>query len=46
MEDAYNFCNVIEIFCWRKVNKRKIESPYGLFKLQMALAQLCKKYIR
>jgi hypothetical protein len=18
MEDAYNFCNVIEIFCWKK----------------------------
>jgi len=21
MEDAYNLCNVIEIFCWKNVNK-------------------------
>jgi hypothetical protein len=42
MEDACSLCNVIEIFCQRKVTKTKRRGPSSPFKLQMALAQLCK----
>jgi hypothetical protein len=42
MEDVCILCNVIEIFSWRKVTKTKRGGPLGPFKLQMALAQLCK----
>jgi hypothetical protein len=36
---------VIEIFHSRKVTKTKGEKPYDHFKLQMALAQLCKTHL-
>jgi ribosomal protein L32 len=42
MEDAYSLCNVIEIFCRKKITKTKRGRRFGPFKLQMALAQLCK----
>ncbi len=45
MKDAYNLCNVIEIFHSRKVTKTKGGKPYDHFKLQMALAQLCKTHL-
>ncbi len=45
MEDAYNVCNVIEIFPSRKVTKIEIGKPYVHFKLQMALTQLCKTHL-
>jgi hypothetical protein len=41
MEDAYNLCNVIEMFFRRKVTKIKRRRPFGPFKLQTTLAQLC-----
>ncbi len=45
MEDAHSFCNVIEIFHQKKVTKTKRGKPYGHFKLQMTLAQLCKTHL-
>jgi hypothetical protein len=42
MEDGCSLYNVIEFFCQRKVTKIEKRRPFGLFKLQMALAQLCK----
>ncbi len=45
MEDAYNLYNVIEFFCQGKLTKTKRGRPFGLFKLQMALAQLFKTYL-
>ncbi len=42
MEDAYSLYNVIEFFCWKKVTMKERGGPFGPFKLQMALAQLCK----
>jgi hypothetical protein len=38
MEDSCSLCNVIEIFCQKKVTKTKRNGPFGPFKLQMALA--------
>jgi hypothetical protein len=42
MEDVCNLCNVIEKKFPKKVTKPKRRRPFGPFKLQMALAQLCK----
>jgi len=42
MEDACNLCNVIEIFYLKKITNKKKGRPFSPFKLQMALAQLCK----
>jgi hypothetical protein len=42
MKNVYSLYNVIEIFCQRKVTKIKKGGPFGLFKLQITLAQLCK----
>jgi hypothetical protein len=41
MQDACGLCNMIEFFCQRKIIKAERGGPFGLFKLQMALAQLC-----
>jgi hypothetical protein len=43
-KDAYKLYNVIEIFCRRKVTKIERGGASGLFKLQITLAQLCKKH--
>ncbi len=43
MEDVCSLCNVIESFCQKKVTKTKKEGrAFSPFKIQMALAQLCK----
>jgi len=42
VEDAGSLYNVVEIFYWKKVTKIEREGPSSPFKLQMALAQLCK----
>jgi len=42
MKDACSPYNVIEFFYQKKVTKPKKGRPFGPFKLQMALAQLCK----
>jgi hypothetical protein len=41
MEDVCILYNVIEILWWRKVTKIEKGGPFGLFKLQITLAQLC-----
>jgi hypothetical protein len=33
MQDAYSLCNVIELFCPKKVVKIKREGSFGFFKL-------------
>jgi hypothetical protein len=45
MEDVCIIYNVIEIFLYKKNNQdknRSLKGPFGLLKLQMALAQLSK----
>jgi len=44
MKNAYNLCNVIEIFT-QENNKDRKRKAYDHFKLQMALAQLCKTHL-
>jgi len=46
MKNAYSLCNVIEIFHSKKITKTKRKrKAYDHFKLQMALAQLCKTHL-
>jgi hypothetical protein len=42
MKDVCNLYNVIEIFYRKDVTKIERGGPSSLFKLQIALAQLCK----
>jgi len=42
MKDVCNLYNVIEIFCRKKITKIERGGAFGLFKLQITLAQLCK----